>query len=247
MEAEFGLCNPVDRIEEWIRWVAASTRLGHRRPFPVTIRTVVRESNSRSNQALRAPRRVARRDARRDGILRAAALIFRERGFADTGMRDIADAAALSPANLYHYFKGKDEILFYCQDRALDRMLEGIEHAKRRRGPVPDRLRQVLVSHLHVLLDEIEGATAHLQTDSLSPLLRARIVRKRDAYEQALRGLIAKGIARGECAAIDPAVAARAMLGALNWTVTWFNHEGPMSSADVGEQIAELLVRGIRS
>lgn len=214
---------------------------------PVTIRTVVRESNSRSNQALRAPRRVARRDARRDGILRAAAAMFRERGFADTGMRDIADAAALSPANLYHYFKGKDEILFYCQDRALDRMLEGIQRARRRRGPVPDRLRQVLVSHLHVLLDEIEGATAHLQTESLSPPLRARVIRKRDAYEQALRGLIAGGIARGECVDVDPAVAARAMLGALNWTVTWFNHDGPMSSADVAHQIAELLVRGIQS
>jgi AcrR family transcriptional regulator len=206
---------------------------------------VVRESNSRSNQALRAPRRAARRDARRDGILRAAATMFRDRGFADTGMRDIADAAGLSPANLYHYFQGKDEILFYCQDRALDRMLDGIGRARRRRGPVPDRLRDVLVSHLRVLLDEVEGATAHLQTDSLSPLLRARIVRKRDTYEQALRRLIATGVARGECVTADPAVTARAMLGALNWTVTWFNHAGPISSADVGDQIAGLLVRAV--
>lgn len=191
------------------------------------------------------PRRAARRDARRDGILRAAAAMFRDRGFADTGMRDIADAAGLSPANLYHYFKGKDEILFYCQDRALDRLLEGIARARRRRGPVPDRLRDVLVAHMRVLLDEIEGASAHLQTDSLSPPLRARIVHKRDAYERALRGLIATGIARGECSGVDPAVAARAMLGALNWTVTWFTHEGPMSSAQVGSQIADILVRGI--
>jgi len=171
--------------------------------------------------------------------------MFRDRGFAATGMRDIADAAGLSPANLYHYFKGKDEILFYCQDRALDRMLDGIGRVKRRRGPVPARLRDVLVSHMRVLLDEIEGASAHVQTDSLSPLLRARIVRKRDAYEQALRGLIATGIARGECAGVDPAVAARAMLGALNWTVTWFTHAGPMSSAQVGNEIAGLLVRGV--
>lgn len=171
--------------------------------------------------------------------------MFRDRGFADTGMRDIADAAGLSPANLYHYFKGKDEILFYCQDRALDRLLDGIGRARRRRGPVPDRLRDVLVSHMRVLLDEIEGASAHLQTDSLSPLLRAHIVQKRDAYERALRGLIATGIARGECSGADPAVAARAMLGAMNWTVTWFTHEGPLSSAQVGQQIADVLVRGI--
>ncbi|MFI5178930.1 MAG: helix-turn-helix domain-containing protein, partial [Vicinamibacterales bacterium] len=82
---------------------------------------MVRSSNGRSTQA--SPRRARRRDARRDAILRAAARIFRDRGFAETGMRDIADAADLSAANLYHYFRGKDEILFYCQDRALDRML----------------------------------------------------------------------------------------------------------------------------
>ena len=37
--------------------------------------------------------------------------MFRERGFAETGMRDIAGAADLSAANLYHYFAGKNEIL----------------------------------------------------------------------------------------------------------------------------------------
>src|SRR3989449_4737059 len=45
--------------------------------------------------------------ARRLEILRAAGKEFRVRGFAETGMRDIAAAAALSPANLYNYFAGK--------------------------------------------------------------------------------------------------------------------------------------------
>ena len=96
---------------------------------------MVRKSNRRFDWTAAAPpvfaARARRYDARRDAILRAAAAIFRERGFAGTGMRDIAVAADLSPANLYHYFKGKDEILFYCQDRALDRMLEGVTEARR--------------------------------------------------------------------------------------------------------------------
>ena len=162
-------------------------------------------------------------------------------------MREIADEAGLSPANLYHYFRGKDEILFYCQDRALDRMLAGIASVRRRPIPVPDRLRLVLSSHVRVMLDEVEGATAHLQTEALSPPLRTRIVRKRDRYERALRALIASGVARKECIAPDPALAARAMLGALNWTVTWFNPNGPRTAAAVGDDIANFLVRGVRS
>lgn len=198
--------------------------------------------------ALRAPAARARRyDARRDGILRAAAAIFRERGFADTGMRDIAMAADLSPANLYHYFNGKDEILFYCQDRALNRMLDGITASRRSVRDPAERLRAVLVTHLLTMLDEVEGATAHLQVEGLAPALRARIVRKRDRYERALRRLIAEGVREGAFAAGNTSLLARAMLGALNWTVTWYRPQGPLSPQLIAVAMAEYLVRGLRA
>jgi AcrR family transcriptional regulator len=205
---------------------------------------VVRKSNSRSQAVLATPR-ARRRDRQRDVILRAAAQLFRDRGFAETGMRDIADASDLSPANLYHYFDGKHDLLFYCQDRALDRMLEAVATARRTASSATERLRLVLTAHVHTLLDEIEGATAHLQMESLPPSLRSRIVKKRDRYEQALRRLIAEGIRSGELVDMDQAIVARAMLGAMNWTVTWFRPEGAASAAIVGDVIARFLVRGI--
>jgi AcrR family transcriptional regulator len=62
---------------------------------------MVRKSNARLLPA-GGTVRARRRDRQRDAILRAAARLFRESGFADTGMRDIAAAADLSAANLYH-------------------------------------------------------------------------------------------------------------------------------------------------
>jgi len=171
--------------------------------------------------------------------------MFRERGFAETGMRDIAGAADLSAANLYHYFGGKDEILYYCQDRALDQMLGAVGSARRRAHLYADRLREILAAHVRTLLDDVEGATAHLQIESLPPTLRRRIVAKRDRYEIAIRRLVSSGINAGEFADVDAAVITRAMLGALNWTVTWFRPEGPSSSQDIAETIAQFLVRGI--
>jgi AcrR family transcriptional regulator len=205
---------------------------------------VVRKSNARLQPALATPR-ARRRDRQRDAILRAAARLFRERGFADTGMRDIAAAADLSAANLYHYFNGKTDLLFYCQDRALDRMLAAVAAARRQTVSAAERLRLVFVAHLQTLLDEIEGATAHLQIDSLPPAMRDAIVKKRDRYEQSLRRIIAEGIRNGELVDMDPAVVARAMLGAMNWTVTWFRPEGPNPAAAVGETVSRFLVRGV--
>lgn len=190
-------------------------------------------------------RRRRKRDARRDDILRAAARMFRTHGFAGTGMREIAESADLSPGNLYHYFRGKDEILFYCQDRALDRMLAAVTEARRAAGPASARLRRVLVAHVLTMLDEVDGASAHVQIESLPPSLRDRIVRKRDRYERALRQLIEDGVRTGELAAADPALVTRAMLGAMNWTATWFRPDGPHDAATVGDQIARFLVRGL--
>jgi len=205
---------------------------------------MVRKSNARLPTARSTPR-ARRHDRQRDAILRAAARLFRERGFADTGMRDIAAAADLSAANLYHYFNGKNDLLFYCQDRALDRMLAAVASARRETASAAERLRLVCAAHLQTLLDEIEGATAHLQIDSLPPAMRDAIVRKRDRYEQGLRRMIVEGMKAGELVDMDPAVVARAMLGAMNWTVTWFRPEGPDTAAAVGDVISRFLVRGV--
>ena len=110
-----------------------------------------------------------------------------------------------------------------------------------------DRLRTVFTAHLQTLLDEVEGATAHLQTESLSPTLRARIVKKRDRYERAIRRIIADGVATGELVDMNPAIVTRAMLGALNWTVTWFRPDGADTAATVADVISRFLVRGVAS
>ena len=189
--------------------------------------------------------RARRYDARRDGILRAAAGGFRDRGEAAAGMRDIAIAADLSPANLYHYFKGKDEILFYCQDRALNRMLAGIAASRQALSDPGERLRAVLITHVLTMLDEVEGATAHLQVEGLAPALRERIVRKRDRYEHAVRRLVTDGIRGGVFVAGNASLLTRAMLGALNWVVTWYRPAGPQTPRQIAGEMSRYLVRGI--
>jgi len=183
--------------------------------------------------------------ARRLEILRAAGKQFRVRGFAEAGMRDIAAAADLSPANLYNYFQGKQEILFFCQDNSLDRMIAALEKARHLRTTFAERLRFIIVSHLRCLLDEVEGSAAHLLTSALPARLQRSLVAKRDRYEGGVRQLISAGARSGEFVCNDPALAARAMLGAMNWSVRWFNPEGLMTATEIAEGFADYLIRGL--
>jgi AcrR family transcriptional regulator len=186
-----------------------------------------------------------RRVARRLEILRAAGKKFRTDGFAETGMRDIADAADLSPANLYNYFRSKSEILFFCQDSALDRLTNAVKQTTRRRVSAAEKLRFIIVAHIRCLLDEVEGSAAHLLPTDLAPRLQNRLVAKRDRYEEGIRRLIQRGMRTGEFALCDPALATRAILGALNWSVRWFNPEGTLTASELGEFFASYLIRGL--
>jgi AcrR family transcriptional regulator len=195
---------------------------------------------------MRTSRLQRRHLARRLEILRAAGREFRTRGFAETGMREIAAAADLSPANLYNYFHGKDEILFFCQDNALDRLITNLEKTRRAKTTATEKLRDIIGFHLHCVLDEVEGSAAHLLTNSIPHHLQKRLLSKRDRYEHGVRSIIAAGIRSGEFVATDPAMAARAILGALNSTVLWFNPQGPLTPEGLAQDFAAFLIRGLQ-
>jgi AcrR family transcriptional regulator len=124
-------------------------------------------------------------------------------------------------------------------------MIAALEKARRLRLGSTEKLRFVIGSHMRCVLDEVEGSTAHFLTNALPPPLQRRLLSKRDRYENGVRQLIATGIRTGEFAGCDAALAARAMLGALNSSVLWFNPEGPMTATEIAEGFADYLIRGL--
>jgi AcrR family transcriptional regulator len=212
---------------------------------------MVRKSNRRLNATGRGGTPLDRRGRRalvmRQTILRAAARVFRRRGFAATGMREIADAADLSPGNLYYYFKSKHELLYFCQDHSLDRMLATCRSVQAGRLGAGERLAAVVRSHVACMLDELDGAAAHTEVEALPPRLRGRIVAKRDRYEAAVRRIVTRGVRSGAFVPCDATLVTRALLGAVNWTARWYRPEGEQPPAAVADAFANYLVRGLRS
>lgn len=205
---------------------------------------MVQTLNMSSNK-LASPRVRKRNEARRLEILHAAARAFRRLGLSATGMRDIAEEANLSPGNLYHYFRGKDEILLFCQQRTLEQLIETVDAARRSGAPIATQLRDVIRAHVHCMLGEMEGATAHFEVEALPEELRAPIIAQRDAYERAIRDLVVQGVERNELAPCDAVLVTRAVLGAVNWTARWYRPDGTRSVDEIAHSMANYLVRGL--
>ena len=182
----------------------------------------------------------------REDILEAAAQVFRQKGFHGASMNDIADATSLKKASLYHHVSSKQEILLEILDRALQLLLDRISSITNRNIPADKKLRLMVQEYLQILVDNIDLASVLLfEHRSLERRQHARHVPNRDKFEQLWKDVIAEGVSARLFACANPALTARALLGQLNWTITWFRADGELSIEQIADQYSDLLLNGL--
>jgi AcrR family transcriptional regulator len=183
---------------------------------------------------------------RRVEILTSAAAAFRRRGYHGASMGEIARALRMTKGSLYYYFKNKEEILFFCHDYSLDILLEQLERVEKAGGSPADRLRELIASFVHHILDDLRGTAMTLDFQELSAPLLRRVIAKRDRFDRGVRRLLQEGMDGGVFAPGDPKLLTFAILGAVNWIPRWFDPAGPASSDQIGRAFAEYLVSGLQ-
>ena len=138
----------------------------------------------------------------RQRILAAALVLFREKGFAATTMREVAAAAGMATGAAYYYFDSKEAIVLAFYDRAreelaplLDEALGGAG-AERRKGKLEERLQALVRVKLSYFgpnrnfLGALLGSTADPQ-NPLSPFsAQTAAIRDFDiaTFERAIAG-----------------------------------------------------------
>jgi AcrR family transcriptional regulator len=120
---------------------------------------------------------------RYDAILDAALAEFALRGFHQASIREIARAAQLSLAGLYHYVGGKDELLFLVLDRALDTLGTMVDAALDDAGTAEARLLSLVSTHLEFGFHHASALrVVNRDWELVAPAHRSEIVAKRRAY-----------------------------------------------------------------
>ncbi|MSR13314.1 MAG: TetR/AcrR family transcriptional regulator [Gammaproteobacteria bacterium] len=189
--------------------------------------------------------RAASFDQQRETILQRAAELFAARGYSGTSMHELATAAGMSKALLYHYYTEKYQLLVAIGEGHIDRLLALVAKVaaeKRTREQLPRLIRGIVEEYAdaryqhQVLVQDIKY---------LSPKDRKRIRAKERQVVDAFAAAIAT---------THPQLATRQLtkpltmllFGMINWLFTWFQHDGRISYREMAELVTAFVLGGLR-
>ena len=180
---------------------------------------------------------------RREELLRVSARLFREKGFDGTSIRDISTAAGMHSGSPFYHFKTKQDILVAVMEQGLAEGLRKTEEVMALGISPEQKLAGLIRTQLGTILEEGNDFIPVLLYDwrSLSSVNRRRVVAVKDRYDALWQRLI-DDLQRAGHLPGDAQLVRLLILGAVNWTGTWYRPGGRLSLDKVAEDAAGLFL-----
>lgn len=181
---------------------------------------------------------------RRVEIVRLAARLFRERGFDGTTVRDIAAAVGMRSGSPFYHFATKEEILFAVMEEGLRQGLARIEAVLAQHAGPRERFVALMHAQFGTILEDGHDFVPVMLYEwrRLPPVYRKRLIAVKDRYDALWQGVIdelaAAGLMRG-----DAKLARLLILGAVNFSATWFRRNGGLSVDELARASAEFFLQ----
>ncbi|MGB3246724.1 MAG: TetR family transcriptional regulator [Sulfitobacter sp.] len=208
-----------------------------------------------SDISFKAPEIEGKAARTRADILLAAARMLRGNGYKATTLRQIAEEADMKAGSVYYHFKSKEEIVDEVLNAGLKDLLSGVAAAADQfDAPYdhPARIATAIWTHLHFLFQASEFTSANIRSYGMLPnQFREKHGKIRHEYGK-LWDSILRDAQNDDAIRSDIKIVPlrQVMLGALNWTVEWFDPnragmEGNLSLPEFSEMLIKLLLEGI--
>ena len=185
--------------------------------------------------------------SKKELILRKAAAMFREKGFAATSMRDLAESVGIEAASLYNHIRSKNEILeAICFDVAnrFNTNMELIEASQQKSIARLDELlrfniRQMVENYEEVYVSDREWK--HLEEPYLS-----NFQNQRRNYRKKLASIIEDGIQKNEIRRIDAPTAVLIILHAVSGIESWHRSKVKISAQELEDNMMMIMIDGLK-
>ena len=193
---------------------------------------------------VKSPRKKA---SKKELILRKAAAMFREKGFAATSMRDLAESVGIEAASLYNHIRSKNEILeAICFDVAnkFNSNMDAIDASSPKSISKVETLlrfhiRQMIECYEEVYVSDREWK--HLEEPYLSNFQNPR-----RNYRKKFAAIIEEGINKGEIRRIDAPTAVLIILHAVSGIESWHRSKAKINAQELEDNMVMIMIDGLR-
>lgn len=178
-------------------------------------------------------------DSRLPQLLDESARLFRTQGFEGTSMRDIARAVGMLPGSLYCHFATKEDLLGAIYLKGVNQISEAVQTAVARHTDPWSRLEAACAAHLDSVLhdDDYAQVVVRVRPSDVAPAMR-HLVELRNRYEALFVALIKDlPLPRGT----DRRALRLLLMGALNWSQTWYQPNGRFKPRTIAHKFITLL------
>ena len=186
--------------------------------------------------------------SRKEQVIRKAAELFREKGYAAASMRDLAQMLGIEAASLYSHIKSKEEILrTLCFDMASE-FRASLNEVENQNISASEKLRKGIIGHIQVMARDLTASAVfmnehrHLSQPYLRDFLLLRI-----NYINRFKKIIEDGMGSGEFKdSIDKKLAVMTLFSSLNWMPMWYDPGSAIEPIQLGVQLSDMLVNGLK-
>jgi AcrR family transcriptional regulator len=183
---------------------------------------------------------------KREEILKAAARLFRDRGYSATSMRDLAKEVKLKASSLYNHIDSKEDILQAICFSTANKFMTAIQRIEKQSGSYLDKVKALVNLHAEIAAIDLTSIASlndewrHLPEPYLSQFLYLR-----HDYERRFVAILQKGMEEGNIRQVDPQVLFYTILSSVRWLYDWRHKHPQTQSKALPEQITSILLEGV--
>lgn len=191
-------------------------------------------------------RRQRRSAETRERLFRAALLLFAEKGFAETTVEDITNAADVGKGTFFNYFPSKEHILIAFSDMQLSKLQNTVDQMRDRPEPMRSFFRSMTIRMTEEPSKSPDVVRALLQANLSSSSVRSVMRERSDRAEGLLTQLVQIGQERGEFRRDAPALElAQVFRQTIFGTLLMWSLHGDASLSERIERALEVLWMGL--
>ncbi len=188
-----------------------------------------------------------KRASKKELILKKAAAMFREKGFAATSMRDLAETVGIEAASLYNHIRSKNELLeAICFDVAniFNTHIDTVESSGL---SSIGKIEKLLRFHIHQMVQNYEEVyVSDREWKHLNEPYLSNFQQQRRSYRKKFAAIIEQGIAKGEVKKIDAPTAVLIILHAISGIESWHRSKARISADELGNNMVMIMIDGLR-